>query len=98
MNALTVIMRATWPELWEHWREAHRAMTREAFIKVLNDAADRVIDEMWWDDLRERDAINLMINTFGAMLDNPDVTVDEVMAVTKAGQRSSVAVARWKRP
>ena len=58
-------------QLEEHVTEAHQPMSRDAFIRVLNEAADRVIEEMRWEDMRERDAINLVVNVFGEMLDNP---------------------------
>jgi hypothetical protein len=56
-------------------------MTREEAKRVVNEAADLVIEEMGWGDdaTREEDAVNLLVNVFGAMLDNPDTTVDEVM-------------------
>ena len=50
-------------------------------MQVVNEAADLIIEEMGWGDdaTREADAVNLLVNVFGAMLDNPDTTVDEVM-------------------
>jgi hypothetical protein len=66
-------------ELWEHWNEVHEPMSRDAFICVLNYAADRVIEEVRRGDLRERDAIKLVVRVLGAMLDNPDASVEQVM-------------------
>jgi hypothetical protein len=68
-------------ELQEHVAEVHGQMTREEARRVLNEAADLVIEEMGWgnDATREADAVNLLVNVFGTMLDNPDTTVDEVM-------------------
>jgi hypothetical protein len=74
----------------QHRAEALQAMIRDAFIAVLNQAADHVIEEMEWDGSREEDAINLLINTFGTMLDNPDVTVDEVMEANYSGGADQV--------
>lgn len=47
--------------------------------------ADRVIEEMGWEAMREKDAINLMVNLLGEMLDNPDATVEQVMANYSGG-------------
>ena len=61
--------------------EAHNPLTREEIMHVLNQAGDLVIEEMGWggDATREADAVNLLVNAFGAMLDNPETTVDEAM-------------------
>ena len=60
--------------------EVNDLLTREEAMRVVNKAADLVIEEMWGGDATpEQDAINLLVNVFGAMLDNPDTTVDEVM-------------------
>lgn len=72
-------------QLEEHVTEVHQPMSRVAFIQVLNEAADRVIEEMGWEEMRERDAINLMVNLLGEMLDNPDATVEQVMANYSGG-------------
>jgi hypothetical protein len=51
------------------------------------------------DATREADAVDLLVNVFGAMLDNPDTTVDEVM---DAGYECGAAGVRswwgWGRP
>ena len=50
----------------------------------------------------EADAVNLLVNVFGAMLDNPDTTVDEVMDANYEGWRSGAEMVRswwgWGRP
>ena len=71
--------------MWEHWIEVHRPVSRDSFMQVVNEAADRVIEEMGWEEMRERDAINLMVNLLGEMLDNPDATVEQVMANYSGG-------------
>jgi hypothetical protein len=77
-------------ELQEHVTEVHQPMTRYAVIQLANDAADRVIKQMQWDDSRERDAINLLVNMLGTMLDDPDATVDEVMDANYQGGADEV--------
>ncbi len=61
--------------------EVNEPLTREEIMQVVNEAADLIIEEMGWGDdaTREADAVNLLVNVFGAMLGNPDTTVDEVM-------------------
>jgi hypothetical protein len=67
-------------DLREHVGAVHRPMTSEAVMRVANEAADRVISEMEWDGgTREQDAINLVVNMLGTLLEHPDVTADEVM-------------------
>jgi hypothetical protein len=55
---------------------------------------------MGWEDSRERDAINLMINLLGGMLDNPDAAVDEVMEANYNGGADEVRSwwPGWDRP
>ncbi|MFD8597728.1 hypothetical protein ACFV1L_22260 [Kitasatospora sp. NPDC059646] len=54
------------------------ALTRDEFMTLVNGAADLVLDAL---DLGERDndLINLVVNATGAMIDNPDVTFDEMV-------------------
>ncbi|MFD9593070.1 hypothetical protein ACFWA9_09970 [Kitasatospora sp. NPDC059973] len=54
------------------------ALTREEFMTLVNGAADLILDAL---DLGERDSdlINLVVNATGAMIDNPDVTFDEMV-------------------
>jgi hypothetical protein len=61
--------------------EVSDPLTREEVMRVANEAANLIIEEMGWgnDATREADAVNLLVNVFGAMLDNPDTTVDAVM-------------------
>jgi hypothetical protein len=61
--------------------EVSDPLRREGVMRVVNEAANLIIEEMGWgnDATREADAVNLLVNVFGAMLDNPDTTVDEVM-------------------
>jgi hypothetical protein len=77
-------------EVWEHWVEFHQPMSRDSFLQAVNDTADRVIEEMGWDDTRERDAINLMVNVLGELLDHPDITVEEVMEANYSGGADEV--------
>jgi hypothetical protein len=60
----------------------------------------RVIDEMGWDDIRERDAINLVVNVAGEILDNHDATVEEVMEANYSGGAEEVRSwwPDWSRP
>ncbi len=62
-------------------------LTREEVMRVVNAAANLIIEEMGWGDdaTPEEDAVNLLVNVFGAMLDNPDTTVDEVMDANYEG-------------
>lgn len=87
-------------DLWEHWAEVHKPMSRHGFMQVLNDAANRVLEEMEWDDVRERDAINLVVNVFGEMLDNHGATVEEVMDANYSGGAEEVRSwwPNWGRP
>jgi hypothetical protein len=85
--------------------EINDPLTREEVMQVLNKAADLVIEEIGrgGDATPEQDAINLLVNVFGAMLDNPDTTVDEVMDANYAGDGESGAeMVRswwgWERP
>jgi hypothetical protein len=55
--------------------------------------AHQVIEQMGWDDLRERDAINLLVNMLGRMLDEPDATEDQVMEGYTGG--ADVVRSRW---
>ena len=73
--------------------ELNEPLTREEIMQVVNEAADLIIEEMGWGDdaTREADAVNLLVNVFGAMLDNPDTTVDEVMNANYAGDGESGA-------
>jgi hypothetical protein len=81
--------------------EVNDPLTREEVMRVVNEAANLIIEEMGWgnDATREADAVNLLVNVFGAMLDNPDTTVDEVM---DAGYESGAEGVRswwgWGRP
>jgi hypothetical protein len=61
--------------------EVNDPLTRDEVMRMVNKAADLVVQEMGWgnDATHEQDAINLLVNVFGAMLDNPDTTVAEVM-------------------
>ena len=45
-------------EFWGHWREIHQPLPHKACMKVLNEAADRVIEEMRVDDQYDLDVIN----------------------------------------
>jgi len=80
-------------ELQEHVAEVHGQMPREEARRVLNEAADLVIEEMGWGDdaTREADAVNLLVNVFGTMLDNPDTTVEEVIDANNEGDGESGA-------
>jgi hypothetical protein len=71
--------------------EVNDPLTREEVMRVLNEAANLIIEEMGWgnDATREADAVNLLINVFGMMLDNPDTTVDEVMDANYQGDGES---------
>ena len=73
--------------------ELNEPLTREKIMQVVNEAANLIIKEMGWGDdaTREADAVNLLVNVFGAMLDNPDTTVDEVMNANYAGDGESGA-------
>jgi hypothetical protein len=77
-------------QLEEHVTEVHQPMSRDAFIQVLNRAADRVIEEMSWEGTREQDAINLVVNVLGEMLDRPDATVEQVMEANYSGGAEEV--------
>jgi hypothetical protein len=77
-------------QLEEHVTEVHQPMSRDAFIQVLNAAADRVIEEMSWESTREQDAINLVVNVLGEMLDHPDATVEQVMEANYSGGADEV--------
>jgi len=68
-------------------------MACNALRAGLNKAADLVIEEIGrgGDATPEQDAVNLLVNVFGAMLDNPDTTVDEVMDANYAGDGESGA-------
>ena len=72
--------------------ELNEPLTREKIMQVVNEAADLIIEEMGWsnDATREADAVNLLVNVFGAMLDNPDTTVDEVMDAGDEGGAEGV--------
>jgi hypothetical protein len=73
--------------------EVNDPLTPEEVMRVVNEAANVVIDEMGWgnDATREADAVNLLVNVFGAMLGNPDTTVEEVMNVNYQGDGESGA-------
>src|SRR5258708_7165416 len=88
-------------ELQEHVAEVHQPITREEAMRVVNAAANLVIEEMGWgyDATREADAVNLLVNVFGAMLDNPDTTVHEVMDAGYTGGAEGVrSWWDWGRP
>jgi hypothetical protein len=73
--------------------EVSDPLTRDEVMRVLNKAADLVIEEIGrgGDATPEDDVINLLVNVFGAMLDNPDTTVDEVMDANYTGDGESGA-------
>ena len=73
--------------------EVNEPRTREEIMQVVNEAADLIIEEMGWgnDATRDADAVNLLVNVFGALLDNPDTTVDEVMDANYEGDGESGA-------
>ena len=76
-------------------------LTRDEVMRVLNKAADLVTEEIGrgGDATPEQDAINLLVNVFGAMLDNPDTTVDEVMDANYEGGAGTVrSWWGWDRP
>lgn len=75
--------------------ETPSPVTWEQIRQVVNDAADRVIEQMQWGNgTPEQDAINLMVNVLGTMMDYPDVTVDEVMDMNYADGAAEVR-SRW---
>ena len=74
-------------ELWQHWNEVHQPMTRDAVLYLANAAADRVMQGMDWGDTQTVDAINLVVNMLGTMIDDPDATVDEAMDANYDGGR-----------
>jgi hypothetical protein len=81
--------------------EGNEPLTREEIMRVVNEAANLIIEEMGWgnDATREADAVNLLVNVFGAMLDNPDTTVDEVMDANYEGGAEMVrSWWGWGRP
>jgi hypothetical protein len=61
--------------------EVNQPLARDEIMRVVNEAANLIIEGMEWgnDATREADAVNLLVNVFGAMLDDPDTTEDEVM-------------------
>jgi hypothetical protein len=67
--------------------EVSDPLTRAEVMRVVNAAANLITEEMGWGDdaTPEEDAVNLLVNVFAAMLDNPDITVDEVMDANYAG-------------
>jgi hypothetical protein len=73
--------------------EVSGLLAREEVMRVVNEAANLIIEEMGWgnDATPEADAVNLLVNVFGAMLDNPDTTVEEVMNVNYQGDGESGA-------
>jgi hypothetical protein len=78
-------------DMREHVDEVHQPITCEAVMRVANEAADRVISEMeWGGGTREQDAINLVVNMLGTILEHPDVTVDEVMDANFDGGADAV--------
>ena len=81
--------------------EVSDPLTRDEVMRVLNKAADLVTEEIGRGDdaTPEQDAINLLVNVFGAMLDNPDTTVDEVMDANYEGGAETVrSWWGWERP
>jgi hypothetical protein len=81
--------------------EGNEPLTREGIMRVVNEAANLIIEELEWgnDATREADAVNLLVNVFGAMLDNPDTTVDEVMdAGYECGAEGVRSWWGWGRP
>jgi hypothetical protein len=72
--------------------EVSGLLAREEVMRVVNEAANLIIEEMEWgnDATREADAVNLLVNVFGAMLDDPDTTVDEVMDASYEGGAETV--------
>ena len=82
------------PELREHAAEAPVQMTRDEIMRVANEAADSVITGMrWYGDTRELDAVNLVVNMLGTMLDRRGATVDEAMDENYDG--GAEAVRSW---
>lgn len=73
--------------------EVNEPLTRDEIMRVVNEAANLIIEEMGWgnDATREADAVNLLVNVFGAMLDNPATTVDDVMDANYQGDGESGA-------
>jgi hypothetical protein len=73
--------------------EVSDPLTREEVMRLVNEAANLIIEEMRWgnDAMREADAVDLLVNVFGAMLDNPDTGVDELMDANYVGDGESGA-------
>ncbi|MFJ5532482.1 hypothetical protein [Streptomyces sp. NPDC093261] len=58
---------------------APAVLDREHVERVLNEAADDVLDWADADDEGARDIVNLVINLFGARLDNPEATIEQTI-------------------
>ncbi len=81
--------------------EVSDPLTRDEVMRVVNAAANLIVEELWWGDdaTPEEDVVNLLVNVFGAMLDNPDTTVDEVMdADYECGAEGVRSWWGWGRP
>jgi hypothetical protein len=81
--------------------EVSDPLTRDEVMRVVNAAANLIVEELGWGDdaTPEEDAVNLLVNVFGAMLDNPDTTVDEVMdADYECGAEGVRSWWGWGRP
>lgn len=56
---------------------AEQTYTREQVNKALNAACDTIIEELDLPDTGARDAMNLLVNYTGELLDQPDATLDD---------------------
>ncbi|MET8703667.1 hypothetical protein ABZW10_33170 [Kitasatospora sp. NPDC004723] len=57
------------------------ALTRDEFMTLVNEAADLVLAELDLGD-RDLDLLNLVVNTAGYLIDNPDAEADLDAVIT----------------